>query len=185
MGNNASVKIANSTLKDAWVRVEAERKYLVALEESVKQKIGVTVAGVGASAEAEVGKKEQYAHIAQQAGYNRVPSAEYINFDVPHDKYECYISAFDSEGEWFGSAKCFRATNLSYFNVVLCSDHAMRKGFKNRTFRCAEGMQQYWGPFCCPGCGTQRCKSPESSGSDGWCAKVGKGNPHYFTRLDQ
>lgn len=165
MGANASVKIANSTFNDVWVRVEAERSYLVEIETNIRAKIK--------SVHLSVGRKEKYEHIAQEAGYSRIPSQEFINFDVPHEKYECYVSAFDSDGKLFGNAKCFRATHNTYFNIVLCSDYAMRKGFKNKIYRCAEGSQEYWGPFQCPGCGTQKCKSPVISGSDGWCANVG------------
>ena len=171
MGNAAvSVKIANSTFKDVWVKVDANRRYVVERENSVKQKIEVKGVKVGV----EAGMKEKFENIVVEVGYSRIPSREFLSFDVPQGEDECYISAVDSDGVWFGSAKCFRATYDSYFNVVLCSDHAMRKGFKNKIFRCAEGTQEYWGPHVCPGCGTKKCESPESSGSDGWCAKVGQ-----------
>lgn len=157
-----SVKIANSTDNDVWVRVEAERSYLVESETNVTAKIKVV--------DVSFGRKEKYVHIMKEAGYNRITSRQFSHFDVPGGKNECYVSACDSNGKLFGTAKCFRATYGTYFNIVLCSDYAMRKGFKNKIFRCAEGSQEYWGPFVCPGCGRKKCKNPVISGSDGWCA---------------
>lgn len=164
---SASVKIANSTYNDVFVKVDSDRNYLVGIQADVSAEIkGVKLSESTA---------EKFAWITQKSGYSRIPSNAFINYDVPQGKFECYVSAIDSDGKWFGEAKCFRATNYSYFNVVLCTDYAMRKGFKNKCFRCAEGSQEYWGPASCPGCGTHKCTTPVVSGSDGWCEKHPRG----------
>ena len=163
----ASVKIANSTYKDVWIKVDSDRAYLV----ETQRKLTAEIKGVQLGVEST----KKFDWIKQTCGYSRIPSNDFINFDVPQGKMECYVSAFDADGNWFGDAKCFRATNGTYFNVVLCDDFAMRKGFKNKCFRCAEGSQEYWGPAFCPGCRTHECMTPIVSGSDGWCEKHPRG----------
>lgn len=160
------IKIANSTYNDIWARVEAERKYLSEIE----AKIAANVKGVDVS----LTPKAKFEWMTQNTGYSRIASEEWLHFDVPQGGMECYVSVVDSDGKVFGTAKCFRATNGTYFNVVVCDDYVMRQGFKNKTFRCSEGRKEYYGPVVCYGCGKHECKSPETEGSDGWCGIGGK-----------
>jgi hypothetical protein len=58
---------------------------------------------------------------------------------------------------------------------VICPDNIIRKGFKNHSFRCWEGPQEYYGPMKCEGCGKQRCLYPGRRGpSDGYCRSADK-----------
>lgn len=172
MGAGASIKIANSTYDDVWVRVDSDRDYISQIHMQAEAEFKAAKASVKGSLSGTV----NYEWTKQVAGYSRIPSGDsgYLSFDVPQGKNECWVTAFAANGNFFGGPKCFRATYNTYFNIVLCSDYVMRKGFKNTIWRCAEGSQQYWGPFVCPGCGVQKCKDPVTSGpSDGWCGRRG------------
>jgi hypothetical protein len=166
MGGKPSVKIANSTYNDMWVSVDSERQYITEVDVKARAEYNAFKASGSVSM--------KYEWTKQVSGYTRIASENFFTFDVPHEKYECYVTAFDEKGNFFGGPQCFRAVNGTYFNIVMCDDHCMRRGFKNKIFRCAEGMQEYYGPFVCPGCKTKKCQDPRRSGSDGWCGKLGK-----------
>ena len=165
MGGSASINVANSTNAVMWIKVDSDRDYITELNVKATAEYKAVKGSVSATT--------KYEWTKQVPGYSPVSSGESISFDVPQGKDECWVTAYDADGNFFGGPKCFRSTNGTYFNIVMCDDHNMRKGFKNKMFRCAEGSKEYWGPFVCPGCKTQKCKDPKRSGSDGWCGKVG------------
>jgi hypothetical protein len=174
-----SVTVSNSTYDKVWVCVKADEEYINMIQHDAATEVAKIKALGSRTAESS--------WVGEKSGYRLLNSGDSLKFDIPQGKVECYVTVFDQDGNFFGGPQCFRATNgvnvypinyrfpPTFFKVVICPDKTMRKGFKNHTFRCWEGPQEYYGPKFCEGCGKQKCLYPVRDGpSDGYCKLAAK-----------